>query len=222
MRGITLDAASRDTKLHVDQLHALESEDFDSLLGDVYVRGSLRTYAQYLGVSPDKVIAAYARHADEPEPPPPPAKLGRVERAIAATRVRDNQRLMVFLALTALAFAVVFGFVSRGHSAPPPATLPTVAATPNPVGRQIDAVLKALKPVDVVVVSDGEHHRYSLSRGETRTFMAEMALKLEVMDGGAVHLRVNGVDMGVPGFDGVPWRHSYSFDTTSNSASSGG
>ena len=139
-----------------------------------------------------------------------------------ATRVRDNQRLMVFLALTALAFAVVFGFVSRGHSAPPPATLPTVAAAPNPVGRQIDAVLKALKPVDVVVVSDGEHHRYSLSRGETRTFMAEMALKLEVMDGGAVHLRVNGVDMGVPGFDGVPWRHSYSFDTTSNSASSGG
>ena len=76
--------------------------------------------------------------------------------------------------------------------------------------------------VDVVVVSDGEHHRYSLSRGETRTFMAEMALKLEVMDGGAVHLTVNGVDMGVPGFDGVPWRHSYSFDTTSNSASSGG
>lgn len=217
MRGITLDAASRDTKLHVNQLRALEAEEFDALLGDVYVRGSLRTYAQYLGVSPDKVIAAYTRHADEPEPPPPPAKLGRVERAIAATRVRDNQRLMTFLAITALAFAVVFGLVSRGRSAPPPAALPTVAAAPDPAGRQIDAVLKALRPVNVVVVSDGLRRRYSLSRGETRTFMADTALRIEVMDGGAVRLMVDGVNMGVPGSNGVPWRHSYSFDTTSAS-----
>ena len=43
-RGISLDAASRDTKLHIDQLQALEAEDFEALLGDVYVRGSLRTY----------------------------------------------------------------------------------------------------------------------------------------------------------------------------------
>ena len=92
-RGITLDAASRDTKLHIDQLRALEAEDFEALLGDVYVRGSLRTYSQYLGLSPDKVIGAYARHAETPAPPTPPAKLGRVERAMAATRIRDNQRL---------------------------------------------------------------------------------------------------------------------------------
>ncbi|HEY7514717.1 MAG TPA: helix-turn-helix domain-containing protein, partial [Vicinamibacteria bacterium] len=39
-RGVTLDAASRDTKLSVEHLRALEAEDFDALLGDVYVRGS--------------------------------------------------------------------------------------------------------------------------------------------------------------------------------------
>ena len=134
-RGITLDAASRDTKLHIDQLRALESEDFEALLGDVYVRGSLRTYSQYLGLSPDKVIGAYARHADAPQPPSPPAKLGRAERAMAATRIRDNQRLMVFLAGTVLVIAVVFGLLTRGHSAPAPATLPTVAAEPDPLDR---------------------------------------------------------------------------------------
>ena len=131
-RGITLDAASRDTKLHIDQLQALESEDFEALLGDVYVRGSLRTYSQYLGLSPDKVIGAYARHAETPPAPPPPSRLGRVERAMAATRIRDNQRLMVFLAATVLVIAVVFGLLSRGHSAPSPATLPTVAASRTP------------------------------------------------------------------------------------------
>ena len=130
-RGITLDAASRDTKLHIDQLRALETEDFEALMGDVYVRGSLRTYSQYLGLSPDKVIGAYARHAEAPAPPAPPARLGRIERAMAASRIRDNQLLMILLAGTVLVVAVVFGLLSRGHSAPSPASLPT--ARPNRV-----------------------------------------------------------------------------------------
>jgi len=212
-RGITLDAASRDTKLHVSQIEALESEDFDALLGDVYVRGSLRTYARYLSLDADKVIGAYARHADEPEPPPPPAKLGRVERAIAATRIRDNQRLMVVLACFVLLGAVVFGLLSRSHSAPPPATLPTVAATPEPLDREIDAVVVASAPVDVTVRSDGLVSHYSMATGETRTFTAQMKLRLLVSDGGSIHVTVNGVDEGVPGQAGRPWSKTYTFDT---------
>ena len=85
IRGLSLDEASRDTRLRADQLTALEDEDFAALPSDAFVRGALRTYAQYLGVSPDKVLGAYARHADEPGAPPPPGGLGRIERAIAAT-----------------------------------------------------------------------------------------------------------------------------------------
>lgn len=210
-RGITIDAASRDTKLHVDQLQALESEDFEALLGDVYVRGSLRTYSQYLGLSPDKVIGAYARHADAPEEPPPPAKLGRIERAMAATRMRDNQLLMVFLAGTVLLLAVVLGLLSRGHSAPPPATLPTVAAEPNPIDREIDAVVEAVANVSVTVTVDGVESTYPMAAGETRTFTAQSDLDLSVTDGGAIRLTVNGNDLGIPGTPGQPWSDSYSF-----------
>jgi len=221
-RGINLDAASRDTKLHVDQLSALESEDFDALLGDVYVRGSLRTYARYLGLDADKVIGAYARHAEEPAPPPPPAKLGRVERAIAATRIRDNQRFMVFLACTILVIAVVFGLLSRAHSAPPPATLPTVAAQPEPLDREIDAVVEAVDKVGVTVTADGVATHYTMAAGETRTFMAQMRLRLQLSDGGAVHLTVNGVDQGVPAQPGQAWSKTFTFDTGGGSTSSPG
>jgi hypothetical protein len=221
-RGITLDAASRDTKLHIDQLRALESEDFDALLGDVYVRGSLRTYAQYLGLSPDKVIGAYAQHADAPQPPPPPAKLGRVERAMAATRIRDNQWLMVFLAGLVLVIAVVFGLLSRGHSAPEPATLPTVAAEPDPLDRQIDAVIQAVGDVSVTVTVDGVESTYPMAAGETRTFTAQSDLTLSVTDGGAVRLTVNGVDHGVPGTPGQPWSDSFSFGTSDAATPSAG
>ena len=162
-RGITLDAASRDTKLHIDQLRALEAEDFEALMGDVYVRGSLRTYSQYLGLSPDKVIGAYDRHAETPPPPPPPAKLGRIERAMAASRIRDNQLLMILLAGTVLVIAVVFGLLSRGHSAPEPATLPTVAAEPDPLDQQIDAVVEAVGDVGVTVTADGVESTFAMA-----------------------------------------------------------
>ena len=211
-RGITLDAASRDTKLHIDQLRALETEDFEALMGDVYVRGSLRTYAQYLGLSPDKVIGAYARHAEAPAPPAPPAKLGRIERAMAASRIRDNQLLMILLAGTVLVVAVVFGLLSRGHSAPSPATLPTVAAEPDPLDQQIDAVVEAVGNVGVTVTSDGVESTFSMGAGETRTFTAQTDLLLAVTDGGAIRLTVNGVDKGIPGTPGQPWGDSYSFN----------
>lgn len=221
-RGITLDAASRDTKIHIDQLQALESESFGALLGDVYVRGALRTYAQYLGLSPEKVIGAYAEHAEEPAPPPPPAKLGRVERAIAATRIRDNQRLMVFLAGVVLAFAIVFGFLSRGHSAPEPATLPTVPAEPVPIDREIDAVVEAVSAVDIVVVADGMESTYVMGAGETRSFTAQAELSLRASDGGALRVTVNGVDLGIVGSPGEPWTDTYSFGATEGATPSSG
>ena len=89
-RGITLDAASRDTKLHIDQLRALESEDFEALLGDVYVRGSLRTYSQYLGLSPDKVIGGVCTSrgcaaAADPSRQARPASNGRWRRRGSGT-----------------------------------------------------------------------------------------------------------------------------------------
>jgi hypothetical protein len=213
-RGISLDAASRDTKLHIDQLRALESEEFDELLGDVYVRGSLRTYAQYLGLSPDKVIGAYARHANAPSTPPPPARLGRIERAMAATRIRDNQRLMIFLAGVVLVIAVVFGLLSRGHSAPAPASLPTVAAAPDPLDRTINAVIEAVGDVGVTVSIDGVESTYAMETGETRTFNAKNDLELSATDGGLIRLTVSGVVYGIPGTPGLPWSDAFRFGTS--------
>lgn len=222
LRGVTLDEASRDTKLRVELLEALEGERFDALSGEVYVRGSLRTYSRYLGLDPEKVAAAYARHADELEPPPPPAKLGRVERAIAATRVRDNQRLMVFAAGTVLVVSVVFGILNRGHAAPPPASLPTVASLPAPLGRTIDVVLEATGDIEVMVTADGVVSGYEMARGETRTFTADSTLRIQVNDGGAVHVTVGGIDRGIPGSPGLPWSHTFSFGSGDDPGSSPG
>ena len=65
IRGITLDEAARDTKLRPEQLEALEGESFEDLGDPVYARAMLRTYAQYLGLKPDRVLSVYAKHGEE-------------------------------------------------------------------------------------------------------------------------------------------------------------
>ena len=62
-------------------------------------------------------MGVYASTRTSPSPAAP-GKMGRVERAIAATRVRDNQRFLLFARRTVLIVAVVFGLVSRAHAAP--------------------------------------------------------------------------------------------------------
>ena len=219
-RRLTLDQASRDTKLTVDQLRALEEEDFDALLGDPYVRGALRTYARYLGLNDEKVAAAYARHAEDPEPPPPPAKLGPIERAIAATRIRDSQRMLVLAALTLITIAVVFGFVSRGRSTPPQAELASPATGVQPVDRQIQAELVAVIGAEVAITIDGgQPLRMVLTEGETRSFVATSSMTIRIVEGGTVQVTVAGRDLGTPGKPGKPWQETFSFETPEASTS---
>jgi hypothetical protein len=129
---------------------------------------------------------------------------------------------MVFLAATVLVIAIVFGFVSRGHSAPPAANLPTFAATPAPLGRQIDAVVQAIAGVRVSVIADGVAATYRMGAGETRTFTAQDELALSVSDGGHVRVKVDGRNQGLPGPSGRPWSQTFSFGTGGGSGPSPG
>jgi cytoskeleton protein RodZ len=222
IRGITLEEAARDTKLRADQLDALEAEHFDVFAGEVYARGALRTYAQYLGLNADRVLATYARHAEEPEPPPPPAKLGRVERAIAATRVRDNQRFMLIAAAAVLLSLIGVGLVSRQGGVPEavataaePSLGPLAAAATNadPTDPSIDLVVRAVEPVTVTVTIDGAAQEPTFLRaGEIVSYRAERQLDLAVSDGGAVALSLGGADVGTPGITGTPWSTTYSIE----------
>lgn len=212
IRGLSLDEASRDTRLRVDQLTALETEDFAALPNDAFVRGALRTYAQYLGVDPDKVLGAYGRHAAEPVAPAPPEGLGRIERAIAATRIRDNQRFLLLGAATLVLLLLLFGLVARDRGAPAPAAIPTTAPPTASVSSTIDAVLVALRPVEVTVTVDGAPETRDMEEGETLSFSADEELVLTVADGGAVQVTVAGRDLGAPGEPGSAWTDTFTFD----------
>jgi len=201
VRGVSLDEAARDTRLRVDQLDALEREDFDVLPGDVYVRASLRTYASYLGLDANKVAGAYAQMTEEAEQTPPPAKLGAVERMIAASRIRDNQRFLLVAAASILLILLAFGLLSRGAAAPPKAVIPSGTSSPVPNDPTIRAVVVARSDVSVNSEEDGVPASYSLRPGETITLVASQSLDFTVADAGLVEVSLNGSDVtkGIPG-----------------------
>jgi cytoskeletal protein RodZ len=210
-RALTLEEAARDTKLRVAQLQALESEDFESLGGEVYTRATLRTYAAYLGLNVDKVMGAYIRHAEDPEPPPPPRKLGRVERAIAATRVRDNQRFLLITAAVLVVVLLIFGPLSRDHGAPPPATIPTQTPSAVPSGQVFDVTLTALVRAQVIVRVDGQPTSYTMPKGEQLSFTPAIRFEVEGAEGKTVELLVAGHDLGAPGVSGESWSRRYTY-----------
>ena len=74
------------TKIRAKYIRALEEEDFTAIPGDAYIRGFLRTYAEYLGLDGDVYVDEYASRfitswRDELPPRPERRRIRTGERA---------------------------------------------------------------------------------------------------------------------------------------------
>jgi cytoskeletal protein RodZ len=58
-RGMSVEEVSRATRVPVSSVERIESDRFDELPGEVFVRGFLKSYARALGVAGDDVLARY-------------------------------------------------------------------------------------------------------------------------------------------------------------------
>ena len=137
-RGIRLDDASRVTKIGKGYLVALEQGEFDKLPSAAYIKGFLRLYAGFLGLSGDEVIGMYEKSL-------PAASRNQVEHAAAhaaghRVEVMDRPKagglgrwLIPALLLALVILAAIF-FSEREpeqsvREVPPPAALPQVPVT---------------------------------------------------------------------------------------------
>jgi cytoskeleton protein RodZ len=133
-QGLSLGDVSRQLKLTVRQVEALERDDYSGFTSPVFVHGFIRNYAKRLNLDPDPLIRA----ADQILHPPTPAS----EREAAAASppvVRRRTIGLVPAASAGAAVAVVVAFAvlvgNRGSSEPapePPVIAPVqLAARPN-------------------------------------------------------------------------------------------
>jgi len=97
------------TKIRAKYIRALEEEDFTSIPGDAYIRGFLRTYAEYLGLDGDVYVDEYASRfitSWRDELPPRP------ERRRIRTRERPFERRAVLLVLAAIVLVAILVFAA--------------------------------------------------------------------------------------------------------------
>ncbi len=220
-RGLSLEEAARDTRVRLEFLEAIEAEDFERLLGDVHVRGCLRTYATYLRLSPDKAVAAYEREFGSGEQVDGAAPPIRTEPVLGRRRRRDDHRLWILVAVVAIVLAAAFGVLSARRPAPAPAELAggtqiDSSLVPGP----ISVALLARRPVDVTIVVDGgDAQHYSLEADEGRSFEAASELTVRLSEGATTSVTVNGTPHGYPGKRGVPWEETYSYEASSPTGS---
>lgn len=131
-RKVGLSEVEKATRIRVQQLEALEQEQFDLLPPDPYRRSFLREYAEFLGLDGDLYTSEYDRRFAAPEPVVlPPRRSGRSPRPPSKRRLIS----IAAVALVVLIGVAVWLLGGTGSVTPTPTTLPHARTTPRPHTR---------------------------------------------------------------------------------------
>jgi cytoskeleton protein RodZ len=218
--GIELDQAERTIRIRIRYLDALEREDWSVMPAEVYVRGFLHTYADYLGLDGAALVAEYDRLGVQAEPEPsmevpfePPRPIGsdpvwRRAGVIALALAAGLVTLFVVLAITGGSDTKGGGGGHRGGNGGGKQTSTTTSSTPSEA-----SVL--LSPTGTVWVCLVDHSGKPLVNGETLTSgddrgpFKDRDLKLN-LGNGEIRVELNGEPVSIPsaanpvGFDLTP------------------
>ncbi len=228
--GMSVEQISTATRVRVPIVHAIEQDDYSRCGGDVYARGHIRALARAVGLDPAPLVAHYdAGHGGRPAPTAV-APVYEAERIRPEPR-RPNWTAAMIAAIVAVIGFVGFTLASggRGNSEPVagnsaeakataqpshhPAAPRTSAPAPEPSRSAIAAVpadkvtvkLDADKGKSWVVVTgnDGKTMFEGLmNKGDSKNFTDDKRISLVLGNAGAVHMWVNGKDLGPAGGDG--------------------
>jgi hypothetical protein len=200
-QGLAIEDISRDTRIAVRYLEAIEAQDFESLPGLVFTRNFVRQFARFLKLDPEPLVAALpvqdAAALPLPDPPARPRSSHYRNRRIRAA-LSSAAALLIAGAVIAGAWyyfnhptptqaANAAPRIASASSATLPATLP--ATQPHPVQVRIQAHQSAW----VQMVVDGKAaFSGTLRAEEIREIAADEQVKIIAGNAGALTISLNG------------------------------
>lgn len=75
LRQISLEEVAEGTKIAIYRLRAMEADCWDKLPAEIFVKGFIKSYAEFIGLIPEDVILRYQEYAaqERPDEPTEPA-----------------------------------------------------------------------------------------------------------------------------------------------------
>jgi len=130
-KGLDFPEIETGTKIRVRYLQALEDEQFDVLPGDTYIKGFLRTYAEYLGLDGDLYVDEFnSRYVAPMEVQTIRAR--RTAQARRQRRVQGGVLVAVLLGIALVTALVIIAWTAGGSPKQNVAGLsPTTTTTPK-------------------------------------------------------------------------------------------
>ena len=204
-QGLDLHQAEQAVKIRAKYLRALEAEDFDVLPAQMYVRGFLHSYADYLGLDGQLYVDEYTSRFVVDEYAPRRVRRVKVRRQ-PYPRVERN---IVLLALTGIAIVTALIIAAwRFGGGDPAQTIPNLSqAKPSAPRHKAPAranlVVKAVRGSSLLQVRAGSAtgrllYQGTLERGQSQPFSAGR-LWLNVGSPESLRLRLNGRTVRVGG-----------------------
>ena len=159
-RGLTIEQVSTATRIRAHYLSALESNELERLAAPVYAKGHLRTYARFLGLDPEPLVAMLKPATRDPR------RLLSIANATPRPRVAVTVPALAAAGLVLLA-GVFSGYAWRQMQADSKTVTPSPSAqvaaappgtpvpTPSPQARPIVVGVRVTEEVWINAFVDG-------------------------------------------------------------------
>jgi len=208
--GFTVEQLAARTRIPATVIEDLERDNFSTCGGPAYARGHIRTIARICGVGDSEVLIAFESQT---------ISLSKSIRDLlndtSATPATKERKPISWKALSGLVAGVaLFGIVgalifSTSNESPEEQSVVSNSTSSNQsngavaeVKDGVEVVITGVNGLSWVAVNDSTgatQFSGRIRQGESRSFNDNQLLYLVIGNAGAVQLKVNGEDLGVPG-----------------------
>lgn len=196
-QNLSLDEVYKQTKIHTHVLEALEQDLAHNLLSFVYIKGFLKTYAQFLGLDGEKLLKEYVdSQSAEPQTPAEKPKVKKEKAPLKFSPILILRVVVVFV--LSLSFIFYFRYVaktiSRQAARPEfPKIKVEVLPAKEAAKERLDLQVRAKEDCWIkVVADDGVVFQQTLPKGRVERWQARKNLELRIGKPEAVDVLLNG------------------------------
>ena len=232
-RGLTLSEVAEQIRIRTVYLDAIENEDWSAIGAPVYIRGFLRTYARFLGLDAEEVVAQFnLSESKRSAIVPSRSELAEVEPAGRTRRLALSPLIWIasLVAVVLIAFVVYneltlpkpgqtvallatptssAGVSPAISASPSPGTTPSPGASLSPEPGAHALILKLTGLCWLHVTVDGAKAMEGTFPAGTTKVLTGRRIDILAGNAGAADVTLDGKDLGKMGAPGEVIERSY-------------